>query len=121
MRALRPGGALICCGSTSSPQPGADLQRLFFLQIRVEGSAMGTRQELVDLLAFVDCAGISPQIGLELPLHQARDGFQAMLEGHTAGKIVSTMNGRGVRRIAACGVFDNTGQSNTNDTVTPVR
>jgi NADPH:quinone reductase-like Zn-dependent oxidoreductase len=90
MRALRPGGALICCGSTSGPQPGADLQRLFFLQIRVEGSTMGTRQELIDLLAFVDRAGISPQIGLELPLDQARDGFQAMLDGHTAGKIVFT-------------------------------
>ncbi len=90
MRALRPGGALICCGSTSGAQPGADLQRLFFLQIRVEGSTMGTRQELVDLLAFVDRAGISPQVGLELPLDEAREGFRAMLDGHTAGKIVFT-------------------------------
>lgn len=90
MRALRPGGALICCGSTSGPQPGADLQRLFFLQIRVEGSTMGTRQELVDLLAFVDRTGISPQIGLELPLTEAHEGFRAMLDGETAGKIVFT-------------------------------
>ena len=90
MRALRPGGALICCGATSGPQPGADLQRLFFLQLRVEGSTMGTRAELIDLLAFVERAGISPQIGLELPLQDARKGFAAMLEGNTAGKIVFT-------------------------------
>jgi NADPH:quinone reductase-like Zn-dependent oxidoreductase len=90
MRALRPGGAIICCGSTSGPQPGADLQRLFFLQIRVEGSTMGTRQELIDMLAFIDRAGITPQVGLELPLTQAREGFQAMLDGQTAGKIVFT-------------------------------
>ncbi len=38
LRALRPGGAVIVCGSTSGPNPGADLQRVFFLQLRVEGS-----------------------------------------------------------------------------------
>jgi NADPH:quinone reductase-like Zn-dependent oxidoreductase len=91
MRALRPGGTIICCGSTSGPQPGADLQRLFFLQIRVEGSTMGTRQELIDMLAFVDRAGITPQVGLELPLTEARQGFQAMLDGQVAGKIVFTI------------------------------
>jgi NADPH:quinone reductase-like Zn-dependent oxidoreductase len=90
MRALRPGGAIICCGSTSGPNPGADLQRLFFLQLRVEGSTMGTRQELADLLRFVANAGITPEIGLELPLERAEEGFRAMLEGDTAGKIVFT-------------------------------
>jgi NADPH:quinone reductase-like Zn-dependent oxidoreductase len=90
MRSLRPGGAVICCGATSGAAPSADLQRLFFLQIRVEGSTMGTRQELVDLLAFVDRAGISPEIGLELPLEKALDGFRAMNEGDVAGKIVFT-------------------------------
>jgi NADPH:quinone reductase-like Zn-dependent oxidoreductase len=90
MRALRPGGAIICCGSTSGPNPGADLQRLFFLQLRVEGSTMGTRQELADLLSFVANAGITPEIGLELPLERAEEGFRAMLEGDTAGKIVFT-------------------------------
>ncbi|WP_231914364.1 zinc-binding dehydrogenase [Rhodococcus sp. LB1] len=90
MRAVRPGGAVICCGATSGAAPSADLQRLFFFQVRVEGSMMGTRQELVDLLAFVTIAGISPEIGLELPMEKAADGFQAMLDGDTAGKIVFT-------------------------------
>ncbi|GAA1848345.1 zinc-binding dehydrogenase [Pseudonocardia ailaonensis] len=90
MRALRPGGVIVCCGSTSGPNPGADLQRLFFLQLSVIGSTMGTRQELADLLAFVANAGITPEIGLELPLDQAKDGFRAMLDGDTAGKIVFT-------------------------------
>jgi NADPH:quinone reductase-like Zn-dependent oxidoreductase len=90
MRALRPGGTIVCCGSTSGPNPGADLQRLFFLQLSVVGSTMGTRQELADLLTFVANAGISPEIGLELPLERAEEGFRAMLEGDTAGKIVFT-------------------------------
>ncbi|MEN3303505.1 zinc-binding dehydrogenase [Pseudonocardia sp.] len=90
MRALRPGGAIIVCGSTSGPNPGADLQRLFFLQLRVEGSTMGTRQELADLLSFVATAGITPEIGLEVPMEQAEEAFRAMLDGETAGKIVLT-------------------------------
>ncbi|MFR9804748.1 zinc-binding dehydrogenase [Pseudonocardia sp. RS010] len=90
MRALRPGGTIVCCGSTSGPNPGADLQRLFFLQLNVVGSTMGTRQELADLLSFVANAGITPEIGLEIPLERAEEGFRAMLEGDTAGKIVFT-------------------------------
>lgn len=90
MRALRPGGTIIVSGSTSGPNPGADLQRLFFLQLRVEGSTMGTRQELADLLRFVANAGITPEIGLQLPLGQAAEGFRAMVDGDTAGKIVFT-------------------------------
>jgi NADPH:quinone reductase-like Zn-dependent oxidoreductase len=90
MRALEPGGTIVVSGSTSGPNPPADLQRLFFLQLRVVGSTMGTRDELADLLAFVATAGITPQIGLELPMEKAADGFRAMLEGDTAGKIVFT-------------------------------
>jgi NADPH:quinone reductase-like Zn-dependent oxidoreductase len=90
MRALKPGGVIVVSGATSGPNPGADLQRLFFLQLRVVGSTMGTRDELADLLSFVATTGIDPEIGLELPLDQAERGFRAMLDGDTAGKIVFT-------------------------------
>jgi NADPH:quinone reductase-like Zn-dependent oxidoreductase len=90
MRALKPGGVIVVSGATSGPNPGADLQRLFFLQMRVIGSTMGTRDELANLLEFVANAGIDPEIGLELPMERAEDGFRAMLAGDTAGKIVFT-------------------------------
>jgi NADPH:quinone reductase-like Zn-dependent oxidoreductase len=90
LRALKPGGIVVCSGSTSGPNPPADLQRLFFLQLRVVGSTMGTLDELRDLLNFVDTAGITPEVGLELPMDQAEDGFRAMVDGKTAGKIVFT-------------------------------
>lgn len=88
MRALRPGGAIVCCGATTGPNPGADLQRLFFLQLRVEGSTMGTRAEFVDMLHFLDEYDIRPHIGLQLPMPNATAAFQAMAEGSTEGKIV---------------------------------
>jgi NADPH:quinone reductase-like Zn-dependent oxidoreductase len=90
MRSLRPGGVLVCSGATSGPNPGAELQRLFFLQLRVVGSTMGTAQELRDLISFLDVTGVRPRIGLELPMAQAADGVRAMLAGDTAGKIVFT-------------------------------
>ena len=90
MRALKPGGAIVVSGATTGPNPGADLQRLFFLQLRVIGSTMGTRNELADLLTFVTNAGIAPEIGLELPLERAEEGFRAMFAGETGGKIVFT-------------------------------
>ncbi|HEU5474771.1 MAG TPA: zinc-binding dehydrogenase [Actinophytocola sp.] len=90
MRAVRPGGAIIVSGATSGPDPSADLQRLFFLQLRVIGSTMGTRDELADLLTFCQAAGIRPQIGQQLPMTDAPTGFTAMLAGETAGKIVFT-------------------------------
>jgi NADPH:quinone reductase-like Zn-dependent oxidoreductase len=90
MRALKPGGVIVVSGATSGPNPGADLQRLFFLQLQVIGATMGTRAELANLLTFVTNAGIAPQIGLELPLERAEEGFRALAAGETGGKIVFT-------------------------------
>ncbi|WP_019811423.1 zinc-binding dehydrogenase [Saccharomonospora halophila] len=90
LKSLKPGGIVVVSGSTSGPDPSADLQRVFFLQLRVAGSTMGTREELADLLSYVDLAGIRPQIGADLPLSDAERGVTDMLEGNTAGKIVFT-------------------------------
>ncbi|MEV4317908.1 zinc-binding dehydrogenase [Actinocrispum sp. NPDC049592] len=90
MKALKPGGIIVISGSTSGPDANAELQRLFFLQLRVVGSTMGTRDELADLLKFCALKDIRPQIGLTLPLADAVKGFEAMQAGETAGKIVFT-------------------------------
>lgn len=89
-KSLKPGGIIVICGATSGDADKAELQRLFFLQLRMVGSTMGTRQELADLLSFLDVTGIRPQIGTELPMTDAEQGFKSMLDGQTAGKIVFT-------------------------------
>ena len=90
LRALRPGGTLVVSGSTSGPNPPADLQRVFFLQLNVVGSTMGTRGELAQLARLCETSGIRPQIDRELPLSEAREGFAAMASGDVFGKIVFT-------------------------------
>jgi len=91
LKSLRPGGTVVVCGATSGPNPDAtELNRIFFLQLRVHGSTMGTRDELRQLADFLDVTGTRPLIDRTLPLSKARDGFAAMAEGDLFGKIVFT-------------------------------
>ena len=91
MKSLKPGGAIVICGATSGPAPeNAELNRIFFLQLRVLGSTMGTRDELARLMGFLVTSGVRPQIDSVLPLEQARDGFAKMAEGDLVGKVVFT-------------------------------
>ncbi len=91
MRATKPGGRIVVSGSTSGPAPSADLTRLFFLQLQVIGSTMGSRDELADLAALCENTGLRPIIDRTLPLADARDGFAAMAAGDIHGKIVFTL------------------------------
>src|SRR4051795_8979889 len=91
IRALRPGGAIVISGTTSGPNlDDAELTRIFFLQLRVIGSTMGTTTELASLVNLLDATGTRPLIDRELPMEQARDGFAAMSAGNVCGKIVFT-------------------------------
>ncbi len=90
MRALRPGGTLVVSGATSGPDPSADLNRLFFLQLRVIGSTMGTRDELGDLLRFCVATGLRPLIDDVRPLTDASASFERLALGTVFGKLVLT-------------------------------
>ena len=83
------GAALkIISGATSGPNPPADLTRVFFLQLQVLGSTMGTRAELVDMISFLQASGLRPHIDRVLPLDKAAEGLAAMASGDLVGKIV---------------------------------
>ncbi len=91
LRSLRPGGTLVVSGATSGPNPEkTELNRVFFLQLRVVGSTMGTRTELASLVELLDVSGVRPVIDQVMPMEQAKDGFAAMAEGDVFGKIVFT-------------------------------
>ncbi|RBY94757.1 Zn-dependent oxidoreductase [Blastococcus sp. TBT05-19] len=90
IKSLKPGGVIVTSGATTGFNPGAELNRVFFTQLSVIGSTMGTKAELEALIQMCAVTGIRPQIDVELPLADAREGFARMLEGRTNGKIVFT-------------------------------
>ena len=91
IRSLRVGGKIVVSGTTSGPMvEDAGLTRIFFLQLQVIGSTMGTRDELASLMTMLDATGARPLIDRTLPMTDAREGFAAMADGELFGKVVFT-------------------------------
>ncbi|QIM20281.1 zinc-binding dehydrogenase [Phycicoccus sp. HDW14] len=92
INSLRPGGTVVISGATSGDAPAkAELTKIFFKQLRVVGSTMGSREELERLARFVVDRGIEPLVDSTMPLADARDGFARMVEGKVTGKVVFTV------------------------------
>jgi len=91
IKSLRPGGTLVIAGATAgfTPEVG-ELNRIFFLQLRIQGSTMGTRDELSQLMQFMSLTGVRPVVDRTLAMADARDGFVALAEGDVFGKLVLT-------------------------------
>ena len=90
IRSLKPGGKLVVSGATSGDAPPAELTRVFFSQLSVIGSTMGTRDELERLIRFCLQHEIRPVVHATMALADARQGFEAMLGGDVVGKVVFT-------------------------------
>ena len=88
LRSVRGGGRIVVAGSTSGPNPSADLPRVFFREVSVLGSTMGTRGELERLVAFLDATGARPLVDRTIPLAEVRSGLEAMVAGELQGKVV---------------------------------
>lgn len=88
---LRPGGTIVICGATTGDAPPkAELTKIFFRQLRVVGSTAGNIEELRLLAQFVQRHDLQPVVDVELPLAQARAGFERLASGGGFGKIVLT-------------------------------
>jgi len=92
LRALRPGGTIVTCGATSGGAANADLNRVFFLQLNIEGSTMGTADEFRGLLGLLIKSGARPVIDRVIPITSASEAFAAMNSGELRGKIVMTLS-----------------------------
>ena len=93
VKSLRPGGTIVISGATSGPNPPAQLTHIFFKQLSVVGSTMGTLEDLANLVALCTVSGIRPIIQSEYDLASAADGFSELSRGEVFGKIVITNNG----------------------------
>lgn len=90
LRSLVPEGRAIVVGATTGPNPPAELNRIFYRQLEVTGSTMGTVDELERLVTMLRATGVRPLIDETLPMGQAREAFRRMARGELFGKLVLT-------------------------------
>jgi NADPH:quinone reductase-like Zn-dependent oxidoreductase len=88
LRALKPGGLLVTVGATSGTSVDPELSRVFLDQIRIQGVAMGTRDELRRLAVLCATAGIEPTVDSTFALADAAEGIRRMVDGELFGKVV---------------------------------
>jgi NADPH:quinone reductase-like Zn-dependent oxidoreductase len=90
LRSLRPGGRIVVSGATSGMNPPSELNRVYFLQLSVVGSTMGTRGELEAMLELMAERSITPMVSDVRPLSDARASFELLERGDVFGKLVLT-------------------------------
>jgi NADPH:quinone reductase-like Zn-dependent oxidoreductase len=88
IKATKPGGRIVVSGATSGHLATVDLRRIFFLQLQLLGSTMGTRDELAELLALVADRGVTPVVDSVHPFSRAGDAFARLASGDVFGKVV---------------------------------
>lgn len=82
------GGRLLTCGATTGPDPQTDLGRIFWNQLTVYGSTMGTHAEFAGMLKLFRDGKVKPVVDAVFPLSEAGKALRRLEEKRQFGKIV---------------------------------
>ncbi|HMJ00316.1 MAG TPA: zinc-binding dehydrogenase [Gaiellaceae bacterium] len=93
LQAVRAGGRIAVCGATSGPNPPAALHRIWWKQLTIYGSTMGTKADFEGAYELVASGKARPVIDEVFPLEDARAAHERMEAGEQLGKIVLTVSG----------------------------
>jgi len=88
---VRPGGRVVVCGATSGPNPPAQLHRVWWKQLTIYGSTMGTREDFEAAYELVKSGRAKPIVDSVFPLAEARAAHERMDAAQQFGKIVLTI------------------------------
>ncbi|HET7502111.1 MAG TPA: zinc-binding dehydrogenase [Kofleriaceae bacterium] len=88
IRAVRNGGRVVTCGATSGFHPEIDLRHIFFRQVEVLGSTMGSKADLLAVLGHVAAGRLEPVVHQVLPLSRAADAHRMLEDRAAFGKLV---------------------------------
>jgi NADPH:quinone reductase-like Zn-dependent oxidoreductase len=86
--AARPEGRIVVCGATSGPNPPAALHRLWWKQLSVLGSTMGTPDDFKGAYDLIAAGRARPVVDRIFPLAEARAAHERLEAGEQLGKIV---------------------------------
>ncbi len=93
LAAARPFGRVVVCGATSGPNPPAQLHRLWWKQLTVIGSTMGTREDFLGAYALVRAGRVRVHVDRVYPLAEAAAAHERLESGAQLGKVVLAIPG----------------------------
>ena len=88
LQAVRARGRIAVCGATSGPNPKAALHRIWWKQLTILGSTMGTKADFEGAFELVKSGEAKPIVDSVFPLAEARAAHERMESGEQFGKIV---------------------------------
>ncbi len=88
IKAVKNGGRVVTCGATAGFHPPIDLRHIFFRQVEVLGSTMGSKADLITVLGHVAAGRLNPVVHEVLPLARAADAHRLLEERRAFGKVV---------------------------------
>jgi NADPH:quinone reductase-like Zn-dependent oxidoreductase len=88
LNAARQDGRIVVCGATSGPNPPAALHRIWWKQLAIFGSTMGTREDFKGAYDLIAAGKARPVVDEVFPLAEARAAHERMEAGEQLGKIV---------------------------------
>jgi NADPH:quinone reductase-like Zn-dependent oxidoreductase len=91
LKAARAGGRIAVCGATTGPNPPAALHRIWWKQLTIYGSTMGTREDFEAAYELVKSGRAKPVVDSVRPLAEARAAHERMEAGEQFGKLVLTI------------------------------
>jgi NADPH:quinone reductase-like Zn-dependent oxidoreductase len=91
LQVAAPGGRITVCGATSGPNPPAALHRIWWKQLSILGSTMGTGEDFAGAYDLVASGQALPVVDSVLPLEEIRAAHERLESGEQLGKIVLTI------------------------------
>jgi NADPH:quinone reductase-like Zn-dependent oxidoreductase len=91
LQVAAPGGRVTVCGATSGPNPPAALHRIWWKQLSILGSTMGTGEDFAGAYELVASGRALPVVDSVLPLEEIRAAHERLEAGEQLGKIVLTI------------------------------
>ena len=91
LQAARPGGRVVVCGATSGPNPRAALHRIWWKELTIYGSTMGTKEDFEGAYELVASGRARPIVDRVFPLAEARAAHERLEAGEQLGKVVLRM------------------------------
>ena len=87
-KCMKRGGRLLTCGATAGFDPKTDIRYIWTFELKICGSNSWTKEDLTDLMSYIQDGSMEPTIDTTLPLEQGADGIRMIEDREVFGKII---------------------------------